>query len=255
MDQLGAVGDKAHDYGAALETFEGELSASNPGTGLATVVTDMLAATRDMENRNRELEEKLNLSSRQIGELKGELDQMTRAALTDALTGIANRKQFDIDLDRAILQFAQDGAPLCLLVLDIDYFKRFNDTFGHAVGDQVLKLLAMTLKESIKGRDTAARYGGEEFVILLPETSLEDAVTLADVIRERVRRKRIVNRSTGQDMGEITVSIGVGCYLAGELPNDLFTRADAALYQAKNEGRNRVVSETMLAAPSLASSG
>lgn len=113
----------------------------------------------------------------------------------------------------------------------------------------------MTLKESIKGRDTAARYGGEEFVILLPETRLEDAVVLADIIRERVRRKRIVNRSTGQDMGEITVSIGVGLFVPGELPGDLFIRADAALYQAKNEGRNRVVSEIMLKAPSLANSG
>ena len=239
IEQLGLAGDEAANYGVALESFRGELAASDQAAGLANVVTSMLNATRDMEIKNRELEEKLTASSHQIGDLKGELDHMTRAALTDALTGIANRKQFDIEFERALLQSETDSTPLCLLVIDIDFFKRFNDTFGHAVGDQVLKLLAMTLNESIKGRDMAARYGGEEFVILLPETNLDGAVALADVIRERVRRKRIVNRSSGQDMGEITVSIGVGLYAVGETSAALFTRADAALYQAKNEGRNR----------------
>lgn len=255
VEQLGIAGQDAAEYGSQLESFGVKLSSTGGAGGIADVVTSMLAATRAMEDRNRELEEKLNVSSRQIGALKDELDEMTRAALTDALTGIANRKLFDVEFERAAAECDAESQAMCLLVIDIDFFKRFNDTFGHAVGDQVLKLLALTLRESIKGRDTAARYGGEEFVILLPETDLDSAARLAEVIRGNIRKKRIINRSTGQDMGEITVSIGVGLHVPGEPLEPLFNRADAALYQAKETGRNRVVTEEMLARQPVASSG
>ncbi|MCH8835800.1 MAG: GGDEF domain-containing protein, partial [Proteobacteria bacterium] len=117
------------------------------------------------------------------------------------------------------------------------------DTYGHQVGDQVLKLLGSTLTACIKGQDTAARYGGEEFAIILPRTSLKDALTVAENIRRAVGTKRVVNRTTGEDLGTITVSIGAGRFEYGEPVSQLISRADEALYMAKHNGRDRVVSQ------------
>ena len=254
IDKLEAAGENTARYGDALEAFGDSLKTATKGepAGLAEIVAGMLAATRVMEKRNHDLEERLNASSQQVLQLRDELESRTREALTDPLTGLANRKKFDQEMERLAAESAGGGGPLVLLVIDIDHFKRFNDSHGHVVGDQVLKLLGATLRDGIKGRDVAARYGGEEFVILLPATAMPDAAMLAEALRETVRKKRILNRSTGKDLGEITVSIGLGCYRPGEPLADFFTRADQALYQAKREGRNRVVSEDKTAAADAA---
>jgi diguanylate cyclase len=131
---------------------------------------------------------------------------------------------------------------------DIDHFKRFNDTWGHQTGDQVLRLVANCLSENVKGRDTAARYGGEEFVVILRQTALDGAAKLADQIRGNVENKKLVKKSTGDILGTITISIGVAQLRADDTPELLIQRADRALYRAKNTGRNRVVPETELAA-------
>lgn len=248
VDQLEKAGESTASYGSALEMFGDRLVASAEGVsdGLPETVAGMLVATRAMEKRNRELEGRLAMSSEQVVQLRDELENRTREALTDPLTGLANRKMFDLELERLAADSTRHGDALTALVLDIDHFKTFNDTYGHAVGDQVLRLLAATLKEGIKGRDLAARYGGEEFVILLPETDLLAAEILANALRERVCKKRILNRASGEYLGEITVSIGIGCYRPGEPLVKFFTRADKALFQAKRDGRNRVVSESKL---------
>ncbi len=134
------------------------------------------------------------------------------------------------------------GEALSLLLLDIDHFKQFNDTYGHTIGDHVLKLLATTLRESIKGQDTAARYGGEEFAVILPRTAAADACKLAENIRQRVTSKSVVNRKTGGTFGRVNVSIGVAEMRLGEPIRRFVERADQALYTAKRTGRNRVVS-------------
>jgi diguanylate cyclase len=133
-------------------------------------------------------------------------------------------------------------------MIDIDKFKNFNDTYGHLIGDLILKLLANMLTDTIKGRDTASRYGGEEFAVILPETSLQNAVKVAETIRRRTKEKELKNRSTGEIMGRVTVSIGVGCYLLGEDLSDFIARADAALYAAKHAGRDRVLTERQITA-------
>jgi diguanylate cyclase len=138
------------------------------------------------------------------------------------------------------------------LIFDLDNFKRVNDRFGHNIGDQVIKLMAVILKETLKGQDTAARYGGEEFAVILPKTSLANAVKLAERIRQSLAKKEMVNRKTGENLGSITVSVGVAAFDRREQPVDLVERADRALYAAKNSGRNKVVSEPELKVRKLA---
>ena len=135
-----------------------------------------------------------------------------------------------------------DGTHMVAMV-DVDHFKKFNDTWGHATGDQVLRLVAQCFKGNTKGRDTAARYGGEEFVVVLPQTSVDNAITVADQIRRSVESKKIVKRSTGETLGSITLSLGVAKYIPGEPIAETIDRADACLYAAKRAGRNRVMSE------------
>lgn len=175
--------------------------------------------------------------------VRSELELVRRDALTDTLTGIANRKNFDSSLRDAVTATMETGAPLSLLMVDIDNFKDFNDNFGHRAGDGVLKAVARVLVSSTKGADTVARYGGEEFAIILPETEAENAAKLADKLRKNVSNQHIVNKKTGKDFGRLTVSIGLTAYHLGENILEFVDRADKALYMAKQGGRNTCVTQ------------
>ena len=133
---------------------------------------------------------------------------------------------------------------MALLLTDIDHFKAFNDTFGHLTGDQVLRLVAIAVKQNVKGQDIAARYGGEEFAVILPATTLRSALTVADQLRRAVMTKELMKRSTGEHLGRVTVSIGVAVLRKGDTAQSLIERADNCLYAAKRCGRNRVMCET-----------
>lgn len=252
-EQMGAVAELLADaagdmrsYGASLSDNLGALGKAKGLDDFTGVVTSLVSATRSMQARNAELESKLNHSSSEIESLKENLESVRQEAMTDALTGIANRKFLDMALRGAVSEAEAEDAPFCVALTDIDFFKKFNDTYGHQVGDQVLKLVAMILRQSVKGRDTAARYGGEEFAILLPNTRLNDARGLCEQIRRTVSSKRIRNRQTGEEMGSITLSIGVSQFRRGETVDALIQRADESLYVAKRNGRNQVVLETEL---------
>ncbi|MCH8214783.1 MAG: GGDEF domain-containing protein, partial [Proteobacteria bacterium] len=207
---LESAGADTAEYGKFLESITGKVAGSGSVSDFKALIGDALSATRSMEGQTKGLQEKLDTSSKEISQLKQDLEDMRLEAMTDALTAIPNRKLFDIQLRQSANDAAKDGEELCLLMVDIDHFKKFNDTYGHQVGDQVLKLLGSTLTACIKGQDTAARYGGEEFAIILPYTSLKDALTVAENIRRAVGTKKVVNRTTGEDLGTITVSIGAG---------------------------------------------
>jgi diguanylate cyclase len=165
-----------------------------------------------------------------------------KESLTDPLTGVANGKAFDTAMETALLALAE-GENVSLMMCDIDHFKKFNDSFGHQTGDQVLRLVANCLSDNVKGRDTAARYGGEEFAVLLRGTALADATHIAEQIRESVEGRKLVKKSTGDILGTITISIGVAQFVPGDTAETVIRRADACLYGAKQNGRNLVLSQ------------
>jgi diguanylate cyclase len=183
-------------------------------------------------------------SKNEINQLQENLEAVRHESLTDPLTTLANRKFFDQMLEKAIEESRKADEPLTLMLTDIDHFKKFNDTFGHLTGDQVLRLVAIAVKQNVKGQDLAARYGGEEFAIVLPKTALRQALAVADHIRRAVMAKELMKRSTGEHLGRVTISVGVATLHGNETSQALIERADACLYAAKRTGRNKVVCET-----------
>ena len=212
--------------------------------GLRAIVESLVQTAKNMENANQQLEARLSESKQEINTLQENLAVVRTESLTDPLTSLANRKYFDQALAKAISDSSTTNEPLSLLMTDVDHFKNFNDTFGHLTGDQVLRLVALSVKQNVKGQDIAARYGGEEFAIVLPNTVLRSGVTVADHIRRAVMTKELMKRSTGEHLGRVTISIGVATLRPGDTALTLIGRADACLYAAKRNGRNRVISES-----------
>jgi diguanylate cyclase (GGDEF)-like protein len=155
-------------------------------------------------------------------------------ATTDSLTGIANRREFTAILMREMDQTKRYGMPMALVMYDIDYFKRVNDTFGHDIGDQVLQTITGLVKENIRASDIVARWGGEEFMVLMPQTNLQDAGNTAEKLRLAIAGHHF------DQVNKLTVSFGVTAYEPQDDLNSLLKRVDDALYQAKEQGRNRV---------------
>lgn len=162
-------------------------------------------------------------------------------ARVDGLTGLHNRRYLDENLERLVQRSARNDQPLSLVMFDVDHFKRFNDEYGHDAGDEVLIALASVVLNNLRPTDLAARYGGEEFVVVLPEAELEGAAKSAERLREQVAQARI-QTADGTELPQITVSLGVAQLQEGEEAAGLLKRADTCLYQAKDQGRNRVVS-------------
>jgi diguanylate cyclase len=241
LDRLETAGRQTTAYQDTLSAASGALGAGRSPDDLRLLVSSLISATREMEQRTRSLEGELQRSSEQVRDLRSTLDDVRKESLTDPLTGIANRKAFD-DAVHAVVSEG-GGEAVTLLLCDIDHFKKFNDSFGHQTGDQVLRLVASCLAENVKGRDTAARYGGEEFAVLLRGTGLDAATRVADQIRQTVESKKLVKKSTGEVLGSITISLGVAEFAPGEPAETVIRRADACLYGAKSHGRNLVVNQ------------
>lgn len=234
------AGSKAGEFGSALEILSTELQDTiDPSTIAANHLTALLDHTRGMQESVSTLKTRLDDSQREIEELRQEVDRAREAALADGLTGLSNRRGFDIALSSCLAGLGPDQAGPSLLIADIDHFKHVNDHYGHLFGDKVIRAVAQILKESVKGRDTAARYGGEEFIVLLPNTPIEGAQALAEQIRRTVESCRIRRLDNQENVESITISLGVARHLPGETSDQLLTRADRALYASKDNGRNR----------------
>lgn len=238
--ELSRSGGNLAVYARTLTQFAEILdSETTPGV-MSAKVQEVLHDTHSMEATQLQLESSMSVILSEVESLRRELEQIKEESLTDSLTGISNRKAFDSALENAIHQAREHKTPMCVALADIDHFKQFNDTYGHLVGDKVLRFVASTLKSCLKGKDIAARYGGEEFAIILPETSLDGAQIISEQVRKAISQGELKDTRNGRAYGKITISIGIGQFHWNELPNDLIQRTDQALYLAKERGRNRV---------------
>jgi diguanylate cyclase (GGDEF)-like protein len=173
--------------------------------------------------------------ARTLLDFKTYLDTCEEAAFTDHLTGLANRRRFERQLEREVTRTLRYGRPFCLLILDIDSFKKVNDTYGHEMGDEAIRRLANVLQAGTRGIDTAARIGGEEFAVILTETDFDGGLEVAERLRLAIKTAEIPN------VGHVTASFGVAEFpMSAQTGRELFTVADAALYEAKRQGRDRV---------------
>jgi diguanylate cyclase len=236
------AGDQADKFGIELKRWTESLG--NDAPKIAMGIDTLLLQTHSMQGAISDLKGRLDESRREIDELRKEVSKAREESLSDALTGLANRRAFDLALASALTEPEPATEGPSLLIADIDFFKRVNDTYGHLFGDKVIRTVAEVLKRNVKGMDTAARYGGEEFVVLLPDTPLHGARKLAERIRMIVEQCRIKRTDRNEVVANLTISFGVATYKAGESAGEFIARADSALYRSKFQGRNRVTMAT-----------
>ena len=228
------------EYGRTLAGASRELGQEAEAADVKRLVATLTVATKRVQNENSALEKRLHTSTEEVQRLREHLESAQRDAMTDALSGLPNRKAFDQGLARACADADASGAPLTLAVLDIDHFKRFNDTWGHQTGDQVIRFVASIIRRSGASPRLPARYGGEEFALVLPGERAAVGAAALEAIRIEVGSRSLKRRSTDEDLGAVTLSVGLAERRLGESPASLVERADAALYISKRSGRNCV---------------
>jgi diguanylate cyclase len=246
IDRLGAVATSTGDYHKKIEGYSQKISRAKGVGDLNQVLDDMLRDTRNAQEDTLRSQHDMIAARREvqaaetrIHELESELTQMSELAREDQLTGSLNRRGLDDFLEHEFARSERKKTPLCVALLDLDDFKRLNDTHGHSAGDGALIHLVQVIKTALRTMDIVARFGGEEFVIVLPHTPLEAAVqTVTRVQRELTKQIFMYNN----ERLLITFSAGVALRKSGEEQTALIARADEALYKAKKAGKNRVVS-------------
>ena len=226
------------EYNSALEAHVGELEQVSKA---GVVITELAMIAKVMLQRTREIEQEMNRSEMQTRVLQTSLDEARRKAEMDHLTGLPNRRAFDSALVKELAAAKASGEPLCVAFVDIDHFKKVNDTHGHEAGDRVLKAVAQTLAKISGDKCHVARHGGEEFVVLIRGKSLEDAWSILDSARDAMAERRLVNRANDMPFGRVTFSGGIADIFAFPDHRQALKAADDALYVAKAKGRNCIV--------------
>lgn len=218
-------------HSSRVEDINQELTVGTTpeAEGVISAVSRLIEANQSMQSQLSSVEDKLHEQSRLV-------EMKTAEARTDALTGLANRRAFDDKVAACFVEFQRSRRPFSLILSDIDHFKKFNDTHGHQTGDEVLRGTARVLRETARESDFVARYGGEELAIVLPGTKADEAVRALERTRQAVDSARF--RSPTSEL-KVTMSFGIAELLPGEDVPTLIRRADAALYAAKQTGRNR----------------
>jgi diguanylate cyclase len=237
-----AIADNRTQMAAISDVSERTEAGLDPKILIESLMSELAKAA----TRATRLEASFMEKSRELDTIRDSLIKSEERAKTDTLTGLPNRLALEEFFRTTQLAAMEQGEAVSALLIDIDHFKRFNDEFGHGVGDQVLRLMARVLRERVREIDLPARYGGEELIVVLPGADLAAGTAVAERIRRSIAECHITRRSTGEALPGITISIGVAQFQGGESMADLIDRCDRALYLAKKTGRNRVVSETEL---------
>ncbi|MBK6636775.1 MAG: diguanylate cyclase [Rhodocyclaceae bacterium] len=245
VDRLADLSESTSGYHDKIEHCAERISKANDISELSDVLDEVMRETRTIQvNARRSRDElaamrvRVDESEKEVVRLQEELANASDLVRTDALTGALNRKGMDEAIEREAARANRQGSPLCMALLDIDNFKKLNDGLGHAAGDAALVHLSTVVQETIRPHDTLARYGGEEFVVIMPDTSMDDAVTAMVRVQRELTRKFFLHNN---DKVLITFSCGVAQLGAGEVPAEALKRADSGMYIAKRAGKNRVV--------------
>ena len=244
LKELSEISGQTEIYESSTLKCVDKLSEDMSVNEIRNVLDEAIAATKEIRKSGESTQQRLKETTENMQVLQKEFEQAKSELLVDFLTGVLNRKGFDETLEKSV---SETTGHLSLLIVDIDYFKKFNDTHGHIVGDKILRIMAKNMQKSVRGSDFTARIGGEEFAVILPKTPLLGAMTVAETLRASVAQLKLEKKAKSESLGTITVSIGVAQYRPGEPLENFTNRADQALYFAKNAGRNRVATESDVA--------
>lgn len=246
MRQITHWTENLEDRQKELNSIAGELNKPNlDSETLKTITSTMLNTNASMQQDQEHFASALSAAQGEIRELRHQLNQARKEAMQDELTQLSNRRAFVQELEEAMDDFITNPQNLHIIITDIDHFKKINDNFGHLVGDSILRYFANLMKKHSKPGQLIARYGGEEFVILLPHTTLEEAIKQANSMRDALSKVALKRKDTQENLPPITASFGIAEYRKGDTAKTLVERADQYLYQAKETGRNKVIAEIL----------
>lgn len=234
---------KANHSSNILDSCSDKLEANPDIQEIRSVVADVVTETKTMAQNGYLLKEMLVETKQEVENLREDLELSRQQATTDALTGLLNRRAFDEEMLKLTEDANLSHESLSLLMIDIDHFKKINDSHGHLIGDKVIRFVGTQLSKNVKGGDIVARIGGEEYAILLPTTLLNHANIVSESIRKKIEASNLKRMDNNEPIGKVTISIGTTTYRSGETSEKFLQRADDALYQSKRTGRNRVTSK------------
>lgn len=246
LEKVSKEGQGLSSYAQTLSTFSAQVENVSHLDDIKDLVHHLISETKKREEATQSMQTSLESMALEMKKLRAEVAKINAESTTDPLTKVNNKRSFDVDIEGFITMSKADSKPLCLIIVDIDHFKVFNDKFGHSVGDKVLRFVASLIKNNIKGSDSVARYSGEQFAILLPETNFEGALKVAENIREKLAKQTLSDSAEKKELGTITASFGVSSYQYGESSEQLLRKANNALTDAKKSGRNKVVGNNLI---------
>ena len=238
---LSNASTEANNFGKSLSDCSDTLSGDNAVDSIDQIIKQLSTSTESMSNVNAALLKEISETRRETESLRMELEKTQEIANTDSLTGIANRESFMNHIENQYAEGVLAAGEHCIIMADIDHFKKVNDTHGHLTGDKVIKAVAQILKKGTKGIDLPARFGGEEFIVYLPFTDINGAKVVAENIRKMVASCKIIRPKSREAIGQITLSLGVSQISGPDEVYETISKADEALYEAKRGGRNKVV--------------
>lgn len=241
--QLADLVEDMDDYDKVLATCETQLNHASDIETLDKLISTLVTETQKARTASQSTSSLVNELNTEIKQMQSAMAELNEETLIDPLTGIGNRRAFDQELKRVLVKSSSGQRQFCLLMMDIDHFKIFNDTHGHLAGDSVLRYVAKKIKQGTKGGDFVARYGGEEFSLILPNTDYGGGMVVARAIAEKISKRTLTTGKERRSMGNVTLSIGLASFQLDDTAESIIDRSDRCLYRAKSEGRNKVVGE------------